>query len=58
MGKIVIWVSDDTAHGIQAHADMYPRMLITSTVPALHSWNIKTDDMEFTYHAEKETDHA
>jgi hypothetical protein len=46
MPFIVIEVTEATAKEIREWKDSHARMMITSTVPSLRSWDINTGDMQ------------
>jgi hypothetical protein len=43
--QIIIEVSEQVADEIREWKDSHPRMMITSTVPARHSWAINSEDI-------------
>ena len=54
MPLMIIEVTEATAREIREWKVSHPRMMITSTVPSLHSWDINTGDMKIMHTREGE----
>jgi len=54
MPVIIIEVTEATAREIREWKDNHKWMMITSTVPSLHSWDINTGDMQIRPNIEGE----
>jgi len=54
MATITIQLPDEDAREIKGWAETHRRMLITSTVPALHNWDFNTASMNIQFSSEEE----